>query len=120
MPNVESSVSKNQEKCITLLSERHGSWRMVSREEGLVAVERRSSVAELELDVGRGEVREPRRALLEASRREVHGEAPHLARGAEEGTPAHGGQLLQTPFLGPLVLEPHLRETKCTVINQRV
>lgn len=94
---------------VTLLREGHRSWRMMGREEGpFVSMERGPSVAELELDVGRGEVREPRGALVEAPWRQVHGEAAHLARGPEERAAAHRSQLLQTALFGAFVLEPHL------------
>lgn len=83
----------------------------VSREEGpVVRMERPRAVpAEFELPVGCCEVGEAWRSVrVEAAGGEVHGEASHFARAAEERTSAHGRELLKPSFLGSLVLEPDL------------
>lgn len=81
---------------------------MVTGEE-LVREPARTTVAELELSVGRGEVGEAWRWLVEAAGTQVHGEAAHLAGAAEEWSAAHRRQLLQPSLLTTLVLEPHLK-----------
>lgn len=82
---------------------------MVTGEE-LVREPARTTVAELELSVGRGEVWEAWRWLVQAAGTQVHGEAAHLAGAAEEWSAAHRRQLLQPPLLTTLVLEPHLKQ----------
>lgn len=100
---------------LTTLSEGHAlaartAARMVAgKERPVVRMERRPAVAELELAVGGGEVREAGRPVLQAARAQVHREAAHLAGAAEERAAAHRRQLLQSSLLGPLVLEPDLR-----------
>lgn len=81
---------------------------MVTGEE-LVREPARTTVAELELSVGRGEVGEAWRWLVQAAGTQVHGEAAHLAGAAEEWSAAHRRQLFQPPLLTTLVLEPHLK-----------
>lgn len=82
---------------------------MMAGKEGrrVVRVERPPGIPELELAV-RVEA-EARRPVVHAPGRQVHGEAPHLARRPEERAAAHRRELLQPPFLRPLVLEPHLQ-----------
>ena len=75
-----------------------------------LVVEAGGAVSELELAVRSGEVRESRRRLIQSSRTKVHRETSHLARTPKEWTPAHGCELLESPLLAPLVLEPHLKQ----------
>jgi hypothetical protein len=81
---------------------------MMSWEE-LVVETRRGPIPELEFPIGRGEIGEARRCLVQSTWTQVHGEPPHLARVAKERSSAHRRQLLQSPLLAPLVLEPHLK-----------
>lgn len=62
--------------------------RMVSGEK-LVVETCRGTIAEFELSVSCSEVRKPRGRLVKSRGTQVHGEAPHLARAAEERTSAH-------------------------------
>jgi len=81
---------------------------MVSRKEFVVEA-RRGAVPELEFSVSGSEVRKPRRGLVQSTGTQVHGEPPHLARATEKRAPSHGGELLQSSFFAPFVLEPHLK-----------
>ncbi|KAJ8885896.1 hypothetical protein PR048_012102 [Dryococelus australis] len=82
--------------------------RVVSGEE-LVVEGGRPAVAELELAVRRGEVREAWRRLVQPAGAQVHGEAAHLAGAAEERAAPHRCELFQAALFAALVLEPHLQ-----------
>lgn len=74
----------------------------------LVVEARRTPITELKFPISCGKIGEARRCLVQSPGTKVHGEPPHLARVAKERAPPHGRQLLQSPLLAALVLEPHL------------
>jgi hypothetical protein len=85
----------------------HRTGWVAGEERRVVGMKRRSAVPKLKFTVGRGKVWETG-PIVEPARREVHGEAAHLARPTEKRSSAHAGQLLQAPFFGAFVLKPDL------------
>lgn len=101
------------------LSSRSGGRMMSGKEGRVVRMEGWTSISELELAVGRREIRKTwRRSVFHSARRQVHRESAHFPRPAEERPAAHRRQLLQPTFFGAFVLEPNL-ETNRKICQNR-